>query len=322
MYKYTAEYCKNNKVAIFVRTEEDRDGLKKLNCHSCLVPYKCYPEGYYVIPFYNAFTHDKHFLLKNDYELIEASEFIKNNLKTNKMEKKIIGYKLTKPEYEQAAVLICKAKGGVDVKDFKIDFEDQCCFMKDAICEKWLKDAGVLDLWFEPVYKKENQVKPGDYLYFIDATKSRTRLDYENINDFVVKVTDVGNDAYDTDCKWITIDSNIFGGGFRLGGNGWIFGKHVRFATPEEIEKAKTKVVRMGGENGFDLTIYDKKIYHNTEDITGYVQTICALYPKHDVKKIGGYDFHIKDIVLSKTGCENKETYLSEWISLYEMIKS
>lgn len=100
----------------------------------------------------------------------------------------------------------------------------------------------------------------------------------------------------------------------------------LRKATLEEIAAAqtKTKTVRMGGENGFDLIVKDGKVFHKTEDITDYVTQVHNSWKlRMEADRIYGanYAFKIKDIILSKTGCENKETKLSEWLALYELIK-
>lgn len=383
MYKYTPEYCKNNKVAILVKTEKDIDGLKKLNCHGHLISLTLYEDGFYTIPSNNTWTHDKYYLLENNYELIESSEFIKNNnmekipieklkidaeyvvyLDSKKeweklnelcgfnvtinywgqhcyspwdktysslssikdpgiykhngkpskiitinqikeyMEQEIIGYKLTKPEYKEAALKICGISG------FSISLEYD--FKYNSVCSTILKEAGVLDLWFEPVYKEEFKV--GDWV--IATGENHTENNKNFPTNIAWKISKIESDNDKPHIQYISVDkSSTTISGISTDNTS------IRKATPEEIEKAKTKVVRMGGEKGFDLTIHDKKIYHNNEDITGYVEVIYTLYNSKNVKKIEGYDFHIKDIILSKTGCENKETLLSEWLSLYDMIK-
>ena len=68
------------------------------------------------------------------------------------MERKIIGYKLIKPEYEKAAIVISglPVSSGVYTKEYPILLVDQWTHS----IERW-KEAGVLDLWFEPVYEVE-----------------------------------------------------------------------------------------------------------------------------------------------------------------------
>jgi hypothetical protein len=71
------------------------------------------------------------------------------------MEKKIIGYKLTKPQFKEAVLKIATFGGpynflGTDLGE-KID-------IKKPENIQLLKEAGVLDLWFEPVYEPEFKV--------------------------------------------------------------------------------------------------------------------------------------------------------------------
>lgn len=99
----------------------------------------------------------------------------------------------------------------------------------------------------------------------------------------------------------------------------------IRKATQEEITAAQVKTVRMGGENGFDLTVTGKKVFHKSEDITLYVHDIQETFGELLQLKVSSkgvaYDFQPKDLIISKTGCENKETKLTEWLALYELIK-
>ena len=80
------------------------------------------------------------------------------------MEKEIIGYKLIKPEYEGAAAKLIyngdKIHGLVQVNS------------------EWniLKEAGVLDLWFEPVFKEEKTFKVGDWFLFIVKLEAKLLL--------------------------------------------------------------------------------------------------------------------------------------------------
>lgn len=77
--------------------------------------------------------------------------FIKNMSKT----KKIIGYKLIKPEYTPAVFLITGIYSGWE------GFKNNWFTKNHAVCEcedydKYvvaLEKAGVLDLWFEPIYE-------------------------------------------------------------------------------------------------------------------------------------------------------------------------
>lgn len=65
------------------------------------------------------------------------------------MKKEIIGYKFTKPEYKEAVEKILKVE--------KLRFCGEYHFMVNSDYHKILKEAGVIDIWFEAVYKKEDK---------------------------------------------------------------------------------------------------------------------------------------------------------------------
>jgi hypothetical protein len=69
------------------------------------------------------------------------------------MEKKILGYKLIKPEYEQAAIKITEfCVGGT------YSFYEYMCIAGNAGYAELLRKAGVLDLWFKPVYESQTTI--------------------------------------------------------------------------------------------------------------------------------------------------------------------
>ena len=70
-----------------------------------------------------------------------------------KESKKIIGYKLTKPEYEEAAGRIAYGKLSSDNYKF-IKHKDDIAFLFKSNAHERLQEAGVLDLWFKPVYEE------------------------------------------------------------------------------------------------------------------------------------------------------------------------
>lgn len=86
-----------------------------------------------------------YFDTRKNYKKITLEQFKKHILKEKQMKKQIIGYKLIKPEYEKEALSIANIS--------KFDF-----FQHDSLVYKLLKESGVLDLWFEPVYKEDKQI--------------------------------------------------------------------------------------------------------------------------------------------------------------------
>ena len=89
--------------------------------------------------------------------------------------KEIIGWKLKEDfkQYEKAAVDICKAQGSTEINDFKDD--DGCAFKKKSNASGWLRKAGVLGLWFEPVYE-EKTLKFGGYDVTFEKVTSGVRI--------------------------------------------------------------------------------------------------------------------------------------------------
>ena len=79
--------------------------------------------------------------------------FYAKDFKLETMEKEIIGYKLIKPEYRKAASMICFGDSNWIPKS---DNNTICSDRNHII--KNLKEAKVLDIWFEPVYEEEKQI--------------------------------------------------------------------------------------------------------------------------------------------------------------------
>lgn len=101
---------------------------------------------------------EKEDYIGSNFYLIELST-VQKLAKQQNMEntKKIIGYKLICPEFEKAAVIIGRGNSNLSTFNtngiYKID--------KILYCDKWIKtidnlrDAEVLDKWFEPVYEED-----------------------------------------------------------------------------------------------------------------------------------------------------------------------
>jgi hypothetical protein len=137
------------------------------------------------------------------------------------MEKKLIGYKLIKPKYKAAVANIC------DVISFDFDR-----FSKDLskfdLGLKSLKDAEVLDLWFEPVYEEVPKFKVGDWVTIIPGTKSNFHKGKNTFKiGFVYEETFICENSFDD-------------------GNGVFFGR-FRLATPEEIKAAQIPNITING---------------------------------------------------------------------------
>lgn len=94
----------------------------------------------------------------------------------------IVGYKLIKPEYESAAAKIIGNEGAK-----LINLGDRNFDINSIVCDK-LREAGVLDLWFAPVYKSyEKFIKMGD-AFDLRVTSKGIYHNSENITDYVSSV--------------------------------------------------------------------------------------------------------------------------------------
>jgi len=102
------------------------------------------------------------YYIKSGYTEITFEQFKKYVLKQKEektVEKKIIGYKLVKEEYREAAAKIAK------VTTFTLYNDTHLSVNSDA--EHCLRKAGVLNLWFEPVYEEE-KYNIGDWITITD----------------------------------------------------------------------------------------------------------------------------------------------------------
>ncbi len=159
----------------------------------------------------------------DDVKIITIDQITELNMK----EKEILGYKLIKPEYENAAKELtkgCKC-------DFTKNFIPECDAVKD-----WEK-AGVLALWFEPVFFEEETFKIGDWITITDTKGITGWMD-------------------DTDKRTFKIhgEKTKFHAGFlwQLKRGKGLYGE-FRIATPEEIAAATHKTVKLSIGKNVDI---------------------------------------------------------------------
>jgi len=154
------------------------------------------------------------------------------------MKREIIGYQLAKPEFEKAAISVMETQPDYyAVDNWNIDLRGKG-YDKSLPVEcpstLWLKKAGVLKLWFKPIYKEEEEilvVKKGDWLYILSPEG------YNGHTGDVVRVTKVSKDDVEANAVWINHTPNSFsGGGFRCSKTIFPYGKAFRLATKAEIE--------------------------------------------------------------------------------------
>jgi len=176
-----------------------------------------------------------------NYPIYTFEQFKKYVLKNNNMEnKKIIGYKLIKPEYRKAAENIVAL--GVNWKVGK-SFIEVMENNPDDYYTKKLKEAGVLELWFEKIYEEEFKI--GDWIISTNDIKS-----------IVFKIESINEEYYE--CE----NDNFGIVALRKDK------EDLRLATTEEIAKAQKTIVKMYSSNKgeFEIEIIDGKAYYRPEN--------------------------------------------------------
>ncbi|MBS1960752.1 MAG: hypothetical protein JST04_00945 [Bdellovibrionales bacterium] len=171
----------------------------------------------------------------NNLTLLTLEQFIKLTKMEDK--KKQIGWKLKEEfkKFEKQAANI--AFDDTTINIFTDNYKEYCNFKINSNCEVRLKNAKLLDLWFEPVY---------------------------------------------------------------------------------EPEKPKEEIVSMNEQ--FNLRVTKDGIFYGNENITEYVTNVVD-FANSIPTKFGKYDFLYSEMKLSKTGCECKETRLSDWINVWKKYK-
>lgn len=201
----------------------------------------------------------------------------------NNTDKEVIGYVL-KPECEQyknAANLILKGKGANQC------IEDEALstygnhFTADSSFKRWLEEAGVLDLWFNPCYAPEKpKYKIGDWVLTKD-NKIRKVIGYD-------------------DSDWLKLEGEY------LHGNSNIYNHYnpevgiQRLATEEEIKNASTKVLTLGDKTQ-KITIKKGQIVSGNIEVT--IESLKNLQKKMRAgidDRIGCWDVTIPSV---KIGC-------------------
>lgn len=191
-------------------------------------------------------TYEEYKLLGSGDSEDKAENLLGKWGKEEKTKGKIIGYSLVKKEFEKQALEISGCTGcgwhsreGIDLSESSRGVQR-------------LKDAGVLDLWFEPVYE---DYKIGDIVVVND----------DNYTNRVCRVREesIHNPLPATRSGLLTVDipHNIMGG-YNVGKS------KLRFATTEEsMEYTRPKLPEINGYEGKDLD--DESIKYG-----------CALIPK------------------------------------------
>lgn len=278
MKKYTIEYCKQNPITISVYSKEEGNQVIKMfksnAIEHCFQTNKGFPyylcynhrNSTYSVDWTPTYQNNLHLQYIKYKEIITFKEFMKDNI----IERKIIGYKLTKPEFTKAAVAIegFIQTGFSNIEDRIFTYENH----KDAI-NKW-KTAEVLDIWFTPVYEEEFKV--GDFVSFYSELNKKT---------YTSKIKEWKSSSY---CK---LENGLEP-----------FKSLLRKATLEEIKAATERYVTLS--NGKKVMINKDGVYAEGRLI--HINSLGALL-KPFLSTVGGWTTELIDATY-KIGCWEKVT--------------
>lgn len=200
-YKYTPKYVKNNKVCFEVTSQEDVNGLIALNCHGFLPDIEKYGK-YYTFPKDGTWSFRPDWAKSNNYEIIKASDFIKNNTMENK---KIIGYKAKSLEFENSFRAIMEHK--------KVSVLSNPQFTDDCPSYYKAKELNLLDIWFTPIYQEEEKIIGMGNAFDLRVNSSGIFHNSENITDFAkdlvngFRTNNIKFGGYDVEIKEVTFKS-------------------------------------------------------------------------------------------------------------------
>lgn len=199
------------------------------------------------------------------YTFINFNQVIFNNKETMK---KIIGYKLK--EDKKHLIDVVGQIVGINTWHFK---EHSYLFQTESSGARKLKEEGVLDLWFEPVYKKE-KFKVGDWV----ITEGYCNK-YDGI---ALKIKDIVNDINGCFYYFYSNHPEYYHS------NNFEHTYIKRKATSEEIEEAKEVKMCFGNET---VIIKDDELHH-----PDFKNTISFAQIKRLLKSIVAVEFNIADL--------------------------
>ena len=259
-------------------------------------PIYCYLSNH-TCPSWNYLESDN----KNKSIIIEFNQI--ENFMENK---KIIGYKLIKPEYTKA---VCAIEGyicfGENIRDGHVIFLEN---REEGF--KKLQDAKVLDLWFEAMYEKEFKV--GDWVLTSEKANGWGSSPAE-INNKILKIKKIDKS-----------ERLEYGGKYYFDNLRTIGQEILRKATEEEIEKAKSEIVKMFSSNKgeFEIEVKDGKAYYRPENKhlpKEWIKVIINSYGNILIQKnvINPYNVEISSI---NVGCYHN-CKKEDWENVYKLLK-
>lgn len=288
MKKYTIKEFTEGKKAVKIENEEQWNKLNKV--HKLTI--KFYNSNLYTNQ--NTYNGGRQFYIDCGYETLEFSQL-------DFEDEFVVGFKLKNVKYLEATKELIKSLGGKlgddgwwdenaanNLKEKGWNFANGTNYGSIA---QIMKEAGVLDLWFEPVYaikfKENDWVVP-----LVESGYSRPAGSHCRTTARAYKV-------YHVDSKGVRLyeKDNV-----STDGNGYLNFKYVRLANPEEIKAAQIQLPIIKDYNG-TLNGYIVK-YGCTEVNTNclidiYDDILSFNVPDPKLKDYDGGNVSIKAVILS-----------------------
>lgn len=242
---------------------------------------------------------------------ITYDQFLKYVLKQENMktEKKLMGYKLIKPEYKNTVLSLLSYHTYTFVPRILLfDFN----LVKNSTYIENLKTAGVLSLWFEEVYEEQIiSYSEGDYLYckenfYMNIDERNPRF----IKDKIYKATSANSLP-----KEIGNPRHIMGVKSDYENNK-TFNDYFRFATEEEIKEYNKKkdVVLILGSRKIRIVISKGKITADDKDWN--IRVLESMYLTMTDITLQGYSIKYPNIVIGCSTFSSEE--IKQIIDTYE----
>lgn len=264
--------------------------------------YQTWSKGYLHYPAFKGYSmcHQSG-RIQFGYKEITFEQFEKYVL----MEKEIIGYKLKDSalKYAVAAAKIANVDQLLSAHG-----EKQCNFTYNSVCKTKLEEAGVLDLWFDEVYKQDDKITSysvGDYVYCKkDFTMDNDPEDvrYKSGRVYICENKNCLTDEVGNASHSMHVDGRYKNGNFH---------DHFRVPTPKEIKtfRKTSKTLRIGSGD-IQVVISERTIKVNNIDVSVVeLEKAIALFEVPKTLKIGNWESKIDTIRIGCSTFTEKELH-------------
>jgi len=145
--------------------------------------YQQYSFGHEVVNGVTYILSDRLECKATNYWMFKEEDLIRlykeqNNIEDMNEDKQIIGYKLIKPEYTGAIKELTKG----------LTFKNEIDTIGFSIVISILKKAGVLDLWFKPIYEVKEEIISINGQFNLKVKDKRVFHENEDITDYVKSI--------------------------------------------------------------------------------------------------------------------------------------